>query len=96
MPIEISVNTEQLKSLRSFDHPCLVGELSRTLYIDSLHNEIFDQLTDDILQNGIMTPLRVVNRHLVDGHHRAIIALELDLPEIPISYEGTLPPPLET
>lgn len=72
------------------DYPCTVGELSRNTYIEFKHGPIFESLTKDIQENGITTPLRVVNDYLIDGHHRAVVAMELGLLEIPISYEGVL------
>lgn len=77
-----------LKKLSSFDNPCLVGELSRDMYVLPKHTQVFQDLTADIQQNGITAPLRVVNNVLVDGHHRAIVAMELGLTEVPIVYEG--------
>lgn len=53
----------------------------------------FDQLSKDIQDNGLSTPLRVNDGVLVDGHHRAIIAMELELKEVLIEYCGKIPPP---
>jgi polysaccharide pyruvyl transferase WcaK-like protein len=66
-----------------------VGELTRTDYPNRAF--VFEDLYNDIHKNGITTPLRVVNDRLVDGHHRAIIAMELGIETIPIEYSGYLP-----
>lgn len=78
----------EFKRLQSFDNPCLVGDLTRAMYVLPKHEEVFQDLTADIQQNGITAPLRVVNDVLIDGHHRAIVAMELGLNEVPIAYEG--------
>jgi hypothetical protein len=88
MPSHRTLSLAELKQLISFDNPCLVGELSREMYILPKHAQVFQDLTADIQQNGITAPLRVVNQYLVDGHHRAIVAMELGLDEVPITYEG--------
>lgn len=85
-----TITSDELRSLRSFDYPCLVGELTRDTYVESKHRAVFDDLAVDIQKNGISTPLRVVNGYLVDGHHRAVVALELGIDLIPIQYEGVL------
>lgn len=84
------MSLDELKALKSMDHPCYVGDLSRNTYIEYKHGRVFEDLAVDIRKNGITTPLRVVNNYLVDGHHRAVIAMELGITEIPITYEGVL------
>lgn len=88
--IRKTISLEELGKLVSFDHGCLVGSLSRDSYVEQKHVDTFVRLRDDISRNGITTPLRVVGTKLVDGHHRAVIALELGIDEIPINYEGVL------
>lgn len=45
-----------------------------------------DHLKADIAKNGITTPLTVRGgNNVIDGNHRAIAALELRLPRIPIT-----------
>jgi len=88
MPRKQTLSISDLKKLSSFDNPCLVGELSRDMYVLPKHERVFSELTTDIQENGITDPLRVVGQFLVDGHHRAIVAMELGLEEVPITYEG--------
>ena len=88
--IKDSLTLDELKALQSNDQNCLVGELCRGVYIEKKHHTVFDDLARDIRENGIETPLRVVGDRLVDGHHRAIVAIELGLGNIPITYEGPL------
>lgn len=81
------MSCECLCRLWSNDYPELrVGELSRLNYPNRAF--VFEVLYADIMTNGISNPLRVVNDRLVDGHHRAIIAIELGLQEVPIEFSG--------
>lgn len=88
--IHRTLSLDDLKALWSNDHHCRVGELSRTSYELPKHVDIFNDLSTAIQRDGITTPLRVVSGMLVDGHHRAIVAMELGIPTIPIAYEGVL------
>lgn len=90
MPVKLVVPTDRLKDLYSNDYPDkTIGQLKRDDYPNRPF--VFDELTKDIAANGIVEPLRVVNNFLVDGHHRAIIALELGLDNVSIEYSGRLP-----
>lgn len=90
MPINMVVPTDYLKALYSNDYPDkTIGQLKRADYPNRPF--VFDELAKDIAANGVVKPLRVVNRFLVDGHHRAIIALELGLDNVPVEYSGRLP-----
>ena len=85
-----TLSLEELKDLCSFDHGCRVGDLSGALYGEDKHEKVFQSLRESIQRNGVTKPLRVVSGVLVDGHHRAMIIMELGLSEIPITYEGRL------
>lgn len=87
------INQKQLRNLiagdfapHGFDEdPIKVGNLVRedvTLYSDPEH---YNSLYEDISKNGIKTPLAIQGNRLIDGHHRAVIAQELDLPKIPVT-----------
>ena len=78
--------------MTSHDWNCSVAQLTRDRYLKIKDVGYFDQLSKDIQDNGLSTPLKVSDGVLVDGHHRAIIAMELDLKEVPIEYCGKLPP----
>jgi hypothetical protein len=81
-----NIPLEALLSLYCNDHPSLqVSDLHRGLY-----DYDFDTLLESIKNNGIVSPLTVVNGVLVDGHHRAIVIKELALPIVPITYSGYL------
>jgi hypothetical protein len=86
MAITYNVPLVALMGLISQDYPQYhVSDLHRGIYTH------FDAgLLDDIQCNGIIEPLRVVNNYLVNGHHRIIIAKELALLEVPITYSGYL------
>jgi polysaccharide pyruvyl transferase WcaK-like protein len=87
MPIQLLLPIQDIRMLWSNDYPNMrVGELTRTDYPNRAF--VFEDLYNDIHKNGITTPLRVVNDRLVDGHHRAIIAMELGIETIPIEYSG--------
>ena len=85
-----TLSLEELKDLRSFDHGCRVGDLSVALYGEGKHERVLQGLRESIQQDGVTEPLRVVSGVLVDGHHRALVIMELGLSEIPITYEGRL------
>lgn len=85
------INQKQLRNLiagdfspHGFDeNPIRVGQLVREdLWSDP---EYYNELRDDISKNGIKTPIAIKKGMLIDGHHRAVIAQELDLPKIPVS-----------
>lgn len=88
MPLFYDTSIEQLDECYSNDYPHLqVKDLKRDLY--PLYKD-FASLSDNISQNGITAPLRVVGNKLVDGHHRAIIIKELGIKTVPIEYSGVL------
>lgn len=91
MAIYFLMPLDELRLLWSNDYPSLrVGELTRADYSNRAF--VFEPLSEDIHKNGITTPLRVANSRLVDGHHRAIIAMEQGLNAVPVEYSGKLPP----
>ena len=86
MSITYNIPLESLLTLYCNDHPSLqVSSLHRGLYAYD-----FDALLESVKNNGIESPLTVVNGVLVNGHHRAIVIKELALPNIPITYSGYL------
>lgn len=46
----------------------------------------YRSLKSDIAKNGIQTPLQVSNGQLLDGHHRAVAAIELGLSHVPVVH----------
>jgi ParB-like chromosome segregation protein Spo0J len=88
--IDRTISVEELKSLISFDHGCLVGDLPGDAYADKKHLDVLEELRQSIRDNGVTSPLRVVGNQLVDGHHRALVIMELGLASVPIVYEGKL------
>lgn len=81
------MSIDELRHLQSNDYPDKrIEDLQRDDYPNRAF--VFDDLLRDISKNGIKTPLRVVNNRLVDGHHRAIIAIELGLDGVMVEYSG--------
>lgn len=92
MPVYQDLPVTILSTLRSNDYPNkTISDLHRADYLNRAY--VFEGLAADIAKNGIKEPLRVANGVLVNGHHRAIIALELGLESVPIEYSGYLPAP---
>jgi ParB-like chromosome segregation protein Spo0J len=86
MAITYTITLQSLLNLSSNDYPALkVHDIHRDLY-----DYDFDALSRDMEANGISKPLTVVNGALVDGHHRAIVAKELEFSDVPITYSGYL------
>lgn len=52
----------------------------------------FKDLTNDIYQNGINTPITYVNhngeKYIVGGHHRASVASNLEMGQVPTIQVG--------
>ena len=51
----------------------------------------YESLKDSIAKEGMKKPIKVIkNEHefpwLYDGHHRAVIALELGMKKVPVKY----------
>lgn len=86
MALTYSVPLLALMGLSSNDHPeWKVSDLHRGLF-----DYPFDDLLDDVRRNGLREPLTVVNNFLVNGHHRVIVAKELGIEEVEITYSGYL------
>lgn len=91
MPAHEHINQEQLRALKALDFPTddeggyyTVGQLTPELSFDMAH---YNELKDDIAKNGILQPIEVRKGQIDNGHHRAVIAKELNLPRIPVIYE---------
>jgi ParB-like chromosome segregation protein Spo0J len=92
MPAHEHINQNQLRNLRALDFPMgdgsyyTVGSLDPELSFDMEH---YNTLKEDIVKNGIKEPIVVdsMGNHKVvlDGHHRAVIAKELGMPNIPVN-----------
>lgn len=68
-----------------------VRHLTRGMYDEMHGQEEFDKLSASIREHGILNPLFVEkdrsNKYLIDGHHRAIVARELGIDRIPVTYD---------
>lgn len=88
--IHKTISLDELKALVSFDHGCLVEDLPLSSYQAMKHRDVLEELRQSMDRLGVITPLRVVDTHLVDGHHRALVIMELGIEEVPVTYEGRL------
>jgi ParB-like chromosome segregation protein Spo0J len=95
MPAHEHLNQEQLRNLIAndmrFDDPSgkeyTIGELdAENIFQDD--EERYQSLHDSIKKEGIKVPLSVVRDKnlLVDGHHRAIVARDLGINQVPVTY----------
>jgi hypothetical protein len=46
--------------------------------------ELSDNFIDSVLTNGVKTPVAVGDKTIWNGHHRLILAMLLDLDELPV------------
>jgi len=44
----------------------------------------YDDLKSDIAEKGIHTPLLISGKQLLDGHHRAVAAMQLGMSHVPV------------
>ena len=89
------INQDQLRSLIAGDFYMAGTPDDEQIKVGQLHpddvtayswdKDHYEGLKEDIKNKGIHTPLKVSNSMLMDGHHRALIAMELGIPQIPVS-----------
>jgi hypothetical protein len=93
MPAHEHINQEQLRGLYAndfYDHfeenNYTVGSLDADFVWNQDDDHTYEELHDSIKKEGIKTPLDVSlrNNMLYDGHHRAVIARDLGIDQIPI------------
>jgi hypothetical protein len=76
---KLSVQYVNPKDLKVFDY-------SRNLFPE-LQGEAYQFLKNDIIENGIRTPLEVTKEYLIlCGHERHRVALEIGLKEVPVIF----------
>jgi len=87
------INQEQLRGLLAYDYydpfsedNYTVGGLDKDFVWDEGDDHTYESLHASIKKEGIRTPLNVSlkDNMLYDGHHRAVIARDLNLNKIPI------------
>jgi ParB-like chromosome segregation protein Spo0J len=89
------INQEQLRGLIAGDFYMAGTPDEEQIKVGDLHpdgismyswdKDHYEGLKEDIKSKGIHTPLAVSKNMLMDGHHRAVAAMELGLPQIPVS-----------
>jgi ParB-like chromosome segregation protein Spo0J len=95
MPAHQHISQKQLRNLIAGDFspfgfeedPIRVGQLVPEDVTAFGTKEHYSDLRDSIQEHGIQKPLVVHRNTLIDGHHRAVAAMELDLPRIPVQRE---------
>lgn len=98
MPAKDYINQNQLRNLFAGDFHMEGEPKEYQLRVGDLHPEgireyswdaeHYDDLKKSIQDRGITNPLLVRGNTLIDGHHRAVIARELELAKIPIKRIG--------
>ena len=96
MPAHEYINQEQLRGLYAHGfHDPKVKDLDADSVWDQFDDHTYESLHDSIKNEGMKTPLDVslTDNMLYDGHHRAVIARDLNLNKIPIRrVEKTIGP----
>lgn len=54
----------------------------------SREEQMMLELLESIDKNGVLNPVKLLKetRRILDGHHRIVCAMRLDLPEVPVIY----------
>lgn len=91
VPAHEHINQEQLRNLKALDFvpegsskELTIGEANPEDWFDMEH---YQSLKEDIAKHGIVRPIKILHgQYLNEGHHRAMIAKELNIPQIPAQY----------
>ena len=81
---------EELKNLKSENFEGVkVGNLLDLRWdkdedLPKVWGKDYEDLKSDIAKRGIHTPLLISDKQLLDGHHRAVAAMELGISHVPV------------